>query len=243
MEIDCDSIVERYLLIRNPLYTFSFPISILIAIIIYGIMKAYDYSENSYINQILIPLTALLVSLVLIDMLCRALINKDEKERIKKLCLSYMNDPNKFQKILREKALNIKDVESYNGNIDGFDNNDNEQELKEEDEIDILEDRTDLKDKHIFDNVLTKFIYNPNLMESNKELVGEFPKDKIRCVGDTRSYKGNLCSGAGDKPSELVAAIPGPQWLSQDAETVQRRLKTKNYTKSRCMGSPENYSN
>ena len=65
MEIDCDSIVERYLLIRNPLYTFSFPISILIAIIIYGIMKAYDYSENSYINQILIPLTALLVSLLL----------------------------------------------------------------------------------------------------------------------------------------------------------------------------------
>ena len=64
MEIDCDAIVERYLLIKNPIYTFSFPISILLAIIVFGIMKAYNYSDNTYINQILIPFTTLLVSMV-----------------------------------------------------------------------------------------------------------------------------------------------------------------------------------
>ena len=51
MEIDCDSLVQRYLLLKNPLYTFNFPISILIAIIVFGFAKAYKFSDNSYINQ------------------------------------------------------------------------------------------------------------------------------------------------------------------------------------------------
>ena len=46
MEIDCDAIVERYLLIKNPIYTFSFPISVLISIIVFGFVKAYKYSDN-----------------------------------------------------------------------------------------------------------------------------------------------------------------------------------------------------
>ena len=130
MEIDCDAIVERYLLIKNPIYTFSFPISILLAIIVFGIMKAYNYSDNTYINQILIPFTTLLVSMVLIDMISRSFISQDEKEKLKKLCSSYMNDPNKLKMILKQKALNMDDVEKYNGKIDGFVNNNNEQPIR-----------------------------------------------------------------------------------------------------------------
>ena len=51
MEIDCDSLVQRYLLLKNPLYTFNFPISILIAIIVFGFAKAYKFSDNSYIKS------------------------------------------------------------------------------------------------------------------------------------------------------------------------------------------------
>ena len=48
MEIDCDAIVERYLLIKNPIYTFSFPISVLLAIIVFGIIKKIWEKEIKY---------------------------------------------------------------------------------------------------------------------------------------------------------------------------------------------------
>ena len=242
MEINCEALIDRYLLIKNPIYTFSFPISVLIAIIVFGVVKAYKYSNNSYINQILIPLSALLVSMVIIDLGSRALISDLEKERLKKLCSSYMNDPNKLRLIKEQKAINMADVEKYDGKVDGFENIDNEQSLKEV-EFNPLEDKSNLSKVHIFDNITTKFIENKSLMNENKEVAGDFPRDKINCVGNTKTYNGNLCSGANDKPQELVASVPGPQWLPQDAETVQRRLKTNNYTKNRCLGEPEAYAN
>jgi|SaaInlStandDraft_5_1057022.scaffolds.fasta_scaffold02508_3 hypothetical protein len=242
MEIDCDAIVERYLLIKNPIYTFSFPISVLISIIVFGFVKAYKYSDNSYINQILIPLTTLLVCMVVIDMVSRALVDKDDKEKIKKLCSSYMNDPNKFKKILKEKALNMDEVEKYNGKVDGFVNNNNEQ-VMQENVIDPLKDRSQQSNVHIFDNITTKFIKNPSLMNNNDDTVGDFPKDQIMCVGDTQTYNGNLCSGMNNKPDGLVAPVPGPQWLPQTAGSVQKRLKTNNYTKNRCLGEPQNFGN
>ena len=112
MEIDCDALVQRYLLIKNPVYTFNFPISILIAIIVFGFLKANRVSDNSYINQILIPICALLVSMVVIDMACRAFIDKDEQDRLKKLCLSYMNDPSKKKRMLQEKIINMFEVDN-----------------------------------------------------------------------------------------------------------------------------------
>ncbi len=242
MEIDCEALIDRYLLIKNPVYTFSFPISILVAIVVFGLVKAYKYSENSYITQILIPLSALLVSMVVIDLVSRSIISKEEKERLRKLCASYMNDPNKLKLIKQLKSINMADVEKYDGNIDGFENNENEQE-QVENNVNPLEDRSGLSKVHIFDNIKTTFIENNNLMNMKSDERGPFSKSDVNCVGDTKSYEGNLCSGANDKPRHLVASVPGPQWLPQDAETVQRRLKTNNYTKNRCMGEPEFYAN
>ena len=65
MELNCKEIVERYLLNQNPLYAFSFPIAILVAIIFFGVAKAYKWSDNSYVNQLLIPILALLLTMVL----------------------------------------------------------------------------------------------------------------------------------------------------------------------------------
>ena len=47
------------------------------------------------------------------------------------------------------------------------------------------------------------------------------------------SGNGNLCSGMGN-PTNLVAPIPGPQWMPQTAESVQNRLKNQDYTASTC---------
>lgn len=241
MEIDCDALVQRYLLIKNPVYTFNFPISILVAIIVFGLMKAYKVSDNSYINQILIPISALLVSMVVIDMLSRALINKDEHMRLKKLCLSYMNDPSKRRRMMKDKILNMFDVEKYDGTIeDGFTNQNNEQVL---DEITMnpLENKQIKKGVHIYDKITTTFLENKNLMSDKKGIVGTFPKDKIMCVGNTKSTNGQLCSGSDSNPGNILAPIPGPQWLPQDASTVQRRLSTNNFTKNRCMGEPNQF--
>ena len=242
MEIDCEALIDRYLLIKNPVYTFSFPISVLVAIVVFGFIKAYKYSNNSYINQILIPLSALLVTMVFIDLVSRSLISKEEKERLKKLCSSYMNDPNKLKLIKHQKAINMADVEKYDGNVDGFENTDNEQNV-DEPSMDLLENKSNLSNVHIFDNITTKFVKIPKSNGNDNELVGDFPKDKIKCVGDTKTFNGNLCSGANDKPNGLVASVPGPLWLPQNASTVQKRLKTNNYTKNRCLGEPELYAN
>ena len=245
MEIDCEALIDRYLLIKNPIYTFSFPISIIVAIIVFGIIKAYKVCENSYITQILIPVSTLLVIMVFIDIISRAIISKDEKERLKKLCSSYMNDPNKLRLIKQQKAINMSDVESYDGEIDGFKNNKNENMQEEDDGAIPLENRNSLSKVHYFDNITTVFKPNPQLFNKPKEIIGSFPKSNIMCVGDTKTNinEGELCSGADDKPRDLIAPIPGPQWLPQNAQTVQNRLKTNNYTKGRCLGNPENYAN
>jgi hypothetical protein len=244
MEIDCESLIDRYLLIKNPIYTFNFPISIMVAIIVFGFVKAYNVCTNSYINQILIPVASLLLTMVIIDLISRTLISEDEKERLKKLCSSYMNDPNKLKMIKSQKAINMADVDTYNGNVDGFRNNLNNQEEKT-DEINPLTDRSHLGNVHFYDNISTSFKPNPSLFQKPQEVLGSFPKSNIMCVGDTKTNlrEGELCSGADDKPSNMVAPVPGPQWLPQNAETVQNRLKTNNFTKGRCLGNPQNYAN
>ena len=108
MEIDCDALVERFLLIKNPLYTFNFPISILVAIVVYGVMKAYKLSTNSYITQILAPLSSLLVSMVLIDMLCRAMINQDEKDKLNRQKYEILESQNKHIKTINSNLKNKK---------------------------------------------------------------------------------------------------------------------------------------
>ena len=44
----------------------------------------------------------------------------------------------------------------------------------------------------------------------------------------------NLCSGSNQNPDNLVAPIPGPQWMPQSAEYVQNRLVNNNYSASVC---------
>lgn len=243
MEINCESLIDRYLLIKNPIYTFNFPISIILAIIAFGLVKVYKVSDNSYITQILIPLSVLLVSMVLIDIISRSIISKDEKSRLKKLCSSYMNDPNKLRLIKEQKAINMADVESYDGEVDGFSNSDNTQEENGVAPLELV--NNNVSKDHYFDNITTVFKPNPKLFNRQMEVQGSYPKSNIMCVGDTKTNlkEGVLCSGADDKPREMVAPIPGPQWLPENAETVQNRLKANNYTKGRCLGNPENYAN
>jgi hypothetical protein len=60
MNINCEKIVESFLLNKNPLYVFNFPISLIISIIVFGFATTNKWSNNSYILQILIPIVVLI---------------------------------------------------------------------------------------------------------------------------------------------------------------------------------------
>ena len=252
MEIDCTSLVQRYLLLKNPIYTFNFPISILVAIIVFGYCKAYKLSDNSYINQILIPIVALLVCMVLLDLIARSMISTSEMERLIKLCSSWINDPNNKKKLLSTNSINMFDIEHYTGQIENFVSNGNSQEPKElENEVNLNSlyasgNKVINQDKDIFDNVKTNFITNNKIQnillrknpEFEKRPITPQPSNEITCVGNDQSNECHLCSGMNKNPNNLVAPIAGPTWLPQSAESVQRRLKQGNYTANKCIGNP-----
>ena len=54
------------------------------------------------------------------------------------------------------------------------------------------------------------------------------------CIQPSNSY--SLCSEKNPvNPYNLYAPIPGPQWLPQSAESVQKRLVNSNYSDSKCV--------
>jgi len=220
--MECDKIVEKYLLIQNPLYTFSFPISILIAIIVFGIAKAYNWSDNSYINQLLIPIVVLLMSMVILDLVSRLMINKNDKLRLTQLCKIWLHDPRiKGNPNLKNK-INMEEVQKYK--VESFTDN---KEIPEE---------------------FNKANKSPNMMNVQNNILPEalideipnvspFPLDSkpngSMCIQNSNGC--NLCSGSNQNPDNIVSPIPGPQWMPQSAEYVQNRLMNNNYSQSVCL--------
>ena len=211
MNINCEDIVEKYLLNQNPLYAFSFPISILIAIIVFGICKAYKISENSYINQILIPITSLLLVIVIIDILSRFMISKNESNILLMQCKNWKN--NKVN-----KETNIEKFKS------------------------VTEENNYLEDIVEIDKISNNIEQENNVEKDNLE----FPISEINGISPSPlNYidydssciqNSNCCSLCSDtnNPCNIIAPIPGPQWLPQSAKSVQDRLVNNNYTASKC---------
>ena len=217
MEINCEQIVEKYLLNQNPLYAFSFPLSILIAIIVFGVAKAYKWSDNSYINQILIPILTFLLIMILIDLIARLMIPSEKKIKLVQLCKMWMHDPSVKNHPILSKMIDMDLVSSYSGNIEHLDaeyfsnyvaNYNNKQKIKEEG-VQPIEENSKLAPFPI-----------------------EFRQVESKCIENSNCC--NLCSGTGENPCNLIAPIPGPQWLPQSAEAVQNRLKNNDYTRSTC---------
>jgi phosphate/sulfate permease len=220
MEINCESAVEKYLLNQNPLYAFSFPLALLVAIIIFGIAKAYKWSENSYINQILIPILAFLLTMVLIDIISRMMIKKEDKIRLVELCKSLMNNPSSSNHPLLSNMLNdykeksnIESFSSGNFSIQDMHNN-----LKSNE-----------KDNVINNMPIDPICEIPNISPLSLNAVS----NGTTCIENSNCC--SLCSGTNDNPCNIIAPIPGPQWLPSSAETVQNNLKNNIYTPSKCI--------
>jgi hypothetical protein len=238
MEINCENVIERYFLNHNPLYAFSLPLSILIAIIVFGFAKAYNWSNNSYINQILIPILALVLSLVIIDCISRLILPKKEMSVLVDKCKLWVNNPkfNKIEKFSSENEnVNEYENEYENGNENGNENeneneNENGNENENENEYGNEYGNENFNSKK---NIYTENIENPiesigNLNPSPLESI----KYDSKCIESSNNC--NICSGTNSNPLNLVAPIPGPNWLPQTAEAVQKRLVNNDYTSGRC---------
>jgi hypothetical protein len=152
-KINCTKIVEEYLLNKNPLYTFSFPLSLLIAIIMFGVAKARQWSENSYINQILIPILAFLGTMVLIDIISRMMISSEEKDYLIKKCKIWMHDPDVANDPVLSKIIDMNLVINYDENsaIENFSNANLEQN-QDYDNIEQNQDYDNIEQNQDYDN-------------------------------------------------------------------------------------------
>jgi len=229
MEINCENIVERYLLTQNPLYSFSFPISILVAIIVFGCGKVYKWSDNSYINQILIPILALLGTMVIIDLISRIMVSKDEKMKLMMLCKQWMHDPKQ-----KSNKLDMDVVANYQvQNINNINTKSIENKLNLKRNIEIKKEKESFTNKiveHEQQNVVDAPI--AEIPHISPQTIPHAPDGKM-CIQNSGNC--NLCSGQpNDNPYKLVAPIPGPQWMPESAATVQNRLVNNNYTASVC---------
>jgi len=222
--VNCDKLVETYLLNKNPLYTFSFPIALIISIIVFGYATSNKWSNNSYILQILIPILTLVLVMVVIDMISRMMISTNEKDRLTKLCNLWLHNPNvKNNPILNKiEEADMELISLYNGNIEGFENVDGMTQRDASLRVNPLapKDNSIKESDELIDN-------------SNKVFASSSNKHKPEmCIEKSNSC--SLCSGSGSNPYNVVAPIPGPQWLPQTADYVQERLKNNDYTAPKC---------
>ena len=254
MDICSEKMIEQYLLLKNPLYAFRFPIALLLGIFIYGYFEMKKISSNSYIQQILIPIAAILFVMVLIDMISRVMVSQNEKERLMKLCKMFMAQPH-----MKGRTIDIYMIENYDGKVQGFETTNKSQtsqmpavsEMPVQSSEVIMDPfaprqkssvklvpsmeklRKQFSKKEQFENQglvtmpydsFSKHIENPLSLPSMDE--------SGKCI--EKSNCCNLCSGSGENPCKVVTAIPGPQWLPQTARSKQQEIVSGQMTPSTC---------
>jgi len=225
MEINCNNIIEKYLLNKNPLYAFSFPIALIVGIIFFGVSKAYKWSDNDYINQILVPIVALLLTMVLIDFISRAMICQIEKKTLVSKCNSWKKNQDSQHKLSKNYQKPIENFSSGRPSIQDNEIHNNLPTIKDY----ILDyDKIDnFKKEYSIENIVSEI---PNISPGSLESTEQNGK----CSDGKTCF--SLCSGIDKKPEYMVAPIPGPNWLPKSAETVQNELKSNIYTAASCKG-------
>jgi hypothetical protein len=165
MNISCEEIVQKYLLRQNPLYAFNFPLSLLVAIVIFGVSKAFKWSSNSYVIQILIPILAFLLTMVLIDIVSKMMISKEKYNTCK---------------------LWSTDKKSKH-NFEYYENNENNENNENQKNIDYKDTFTNNNDQNIVESPI-------EVMATLKPYPIEFNNDNsAKCI--EKSNCCSLCSG------------------------------------------------
>ncbi len=235
MEVCSDKMIEYYLLYKNPLYAFRLPIALLVGIIAYGYFSMLKWSDNSYINQILVPLAAILLTMVILDMISRMLINQEEKRDMLLKCKQFMAQPGS------NKTLDLSKISEYKGQIEGFVSKGDSQENPlnniqvPKQKVSELNDTTVPQVGLPMDPNMNQLLVDNNLNSSlytNTPEPIESKNYNSKCIEPSNCL--SLCSGSGQNPCNLISAVPGPQWLPQTAEAKQSEMVNNQFSPSLC---------
>ena len=249
--INCNKVIDDYLLNKNPIYNSRGILSILITLIIVAFSKSIRFTNNSYLNQIIIPLCVFFVCMVLFYVIGRLTISRKQRNELRVKCKQWINDPNTSTNPTSRLEdsiilMNLDNISNYNGRINGYHLVNNREQVRERFEIkDInmpnLNKGTNVlkKDKNAninIDNVpVRNNNNNNNVPVPNANLLNRVVYEEIN---NSQNYNnahngecllgnkcGSLCSGSGVNKCNIVAPVPGPQWQPQSAKFVQNRLE------------------
>lgn len=87
---NCETLVKSYLLYQNPLYVYSFPIALIVAIVMYGICSTMKWCQNSYVAQIIVPIFTIFVVIWIIDAVAKSMIDAKEVDMMMGVCTEVM---------------------------------------------------------------------------------------------------------------------------------------------------------
>lgn len=257
--INCYDRAKEYLVEKHLLYMFRGPIALLIAIFAYAYAKQINFSNNSYVNQILVPIGTFAVIVLILDMLTKNLINDIDVDKLAKICKLWLNDPNISNNPMYRTydGLQILDVNAaynYSGRIEGFKQNNNTQcnekfsvnsAAKKDTGLHTDEDGIEDKIPTNFEKVHKNFelhnqVYSvtpvgDSLLKNTTPIGATYENQESNspCLINSNAC-GTLCSGTGINSCNVVAPVPGPQWQPQSASTVQSRLVHGKYVPSIC---------
>lgn len=88
---NCESLVKSYLLYQNPLYVYSFPIALIVAIVMYGICSTMKWCQNSYVAQIIVPVFTIFVVIWIIDALANSMVDRREMDEMMGVCTAALS--------------------------------------------------------------------------------------------------------------------------------------------------------
>ena len=91
-QLNCESLVREYLLNKNPIYQYKLPISILISIFVFTTIVNKKQIKNSYMLQIIIPMSVLILVNVLINVISNLMLSKDEMNKMRSLCQNWFSN-------------------------------------------------------------------------------------------------------------------------------------------------------
>ncbi len=125
---NCSKVVKSFILYQNPFYAFSFPISLFIGIIVYGICVHMKCTSNSYLSQIIIPILTIILVNLLIEVISNMMLNNNEIQKLTYICINYLNKSEHFE---NEEENQQKKVEVINDDIKILNQNQNQSNDKD----------------------------------------------------------------------------------------------------------------
>lgn len=202
--MQCNRIIDNYLLNKNIIYKNRNLISLMIALISAEYIKL---TKIELINKFIIPVCLYIVCMFLLEILITMILNNKERQDLKEKCILWINDPDNKKKKVNDVAMmiNLEEIKKYEKTKENFETEKIKKDIKKKNKV--VENYKNNKNK-LIEKVLKP--QNINNLNNAVDL-------------NVKRY-----SNLQNPP------VPGPQWNPQSAQQVQDRLNKGMYVSSFC---------